>query len=78
VQDSVMSCIFSSDVLDRPEDLCSATILISYHLVPFLLNVNFANYVARLQPISFLHTIKQIQPSVTRSTSSLTLTGTGR
>jgi hypothetical protein len=64
-----MRSTFSSGLPDRPEDSCFATLpslwTVStndsepYHLVLFLLYVTFAIYVALLQPVSILHTIKQ-------------------
>jgi hypothetical protein len=83
-----MCFTFSSDVPGRPEDFCFAThpvslnfsnqILKPYHLVLFLLDVNFATYVALLQPISILHAIKQLSLLLHSHTSRLTLTPNGR
>jgi hypothetical protein len=73
-----MCSTFSSDVHGRPEDFCFATLPVSLNCfnqqfralssVALLLDVTFATYVALFQPISILHTIKQTQPSVARST----------
>ena len=88
MQDCFMRSTSSSDDLGRPVDFCFSTVPVSLNwfihrfkpcpLEVFLLDVNFATYAALRQPISVLHTKREIEPSGEPSTSCRPLIKTER